>query len=127
MARLLLSLAVLLTLILQPIAADLPPAHPTAGALPNELKMLQDLIDATTHNLQQQQLLKQQVEEYLSLLNQYMNDIDNKQLLIKLVKSAHQAFETIKALHLTQSFNPDFISELSLFSQVAVKRGIPTP
>jgi hypothetical protein len=44
-----------------------------------------------------------------------------------MIKSAYATLNTIKENHLEQTFDPDFISELTIISQVAKKRGVPKP
>ena len=92
-----------------------------------ELQMLDDLIEATQDNLAREKQLRQLVLVYQEELALYIKNSTNKDLVLHLAKTAYQLLNEIKDLHLIESFQPSFISELTLFSQIAQKRGIPKP
>ena len=88
---------------------------------------LDNLIEVTQQSLEAQIALKQEIQVYQKLFDSYVNDPEDKQLLIKATQSAHRIMENIKAHHLEQIFDSKFLGELNLFAQVANKRGIPKP
>jgi hypothetical protein len=47
--------------------------------------------------------------------------------LLKVVKSAYRTLQSIKSNNLIQTFDTDFIDELTVLSQPATKRVIPKP
>lgn len=93
----------------------------------NELAMLDSLISATKHNLETQKKLRSQIIEYQKAQAAYIMNPDDRDQLVKVIKQAYTVLETIKNNHLSQSFSQEFISELTLFAQVATKKGIPKP
>lgn len=93
----------------------------------NEVEALDNLIAVTKQNLEAEMALRGTLVEYLQLQARYMENTNDKDQLFSLAKSAHRLFKLIKENHLTHVFNNDFLSELTLFSQVAEKKGIPQP
>ena len=93
----------------------------------NEIARLDTLIQATEQSLEAQQKLRVQILEYQKLQDYYLQNPKDNELLLKLVKSAYRTLQTIKNNHLSQTFDSDFIDELTVFSQPATKRGIPKP
>lgn len=93
----------------------------------DELKLLDNLIEVTQENLAREKALRAEVQEYLKELDLYLKNPQNKDLALKIGKIANKALETIKDLQLAESFEPQFISEMTLFAQLAQKRGIPKP
>lgn len=119
-----------------PAAADMPftPAAPVLPAaiehsdpIANELQTLDRLINATQTSLEKQRELKSAIADYQKLQELYLKNDQDRELLFRMVKSAHKILNEIKENHLLHVFSPDFISELTLFSQVASKKGIPKP
>lgn len=120
-------LFLLMTLALQASAA-IPTAIKDPDALiGNEIVRLDTLIQATEQSLESQKKLRVQILEYKKLQELYLQNPKDNELLLKLVKSAYRTFQTIKNNHLTQTFDSDFIDELTVLSQPATKRGIPKP
>jgi len=116
-----------MTLALQASAA-IPTAIKDPDALiGNEIVRLDTLIQATEQSLESQKKLRVQILEYKKLQELYLQNPKDNELLLKLVKSAYRTFQTIKNNHLTQTFDSDFIDELTVLSQPATKRGIPKP
>lgn len=93
----------------------------------NEISRLDTLIQATELSLEGQKKLRGQILEYQKLQDQYLGNSKDNDLLMKLVKSAYRTLQTIKDNHLEQTFDADFIDELTILSQPASKRGIPRP
>ena len=93
--------------------------------LSNQMRILDVLIETTQRSLDSQQKLKQQIADYQRVQDAYLKDTTDKDTLIRMVRQAARVLDTIKEAHLTQEFDPEFISELTLFSQIANKRGIP--
>lgn len=93
----------------------------------NEISRLDTLIQATELSLEGQKKLRVQIIEYQKLQEHYLSNTKDNELLLKLVKSAYRTLNTIKENHLTQTFDNDFIDELTVISKPATKRGIPKP
>lgn len=93
----------------------------------NEISKLDTLIQATELSLEAQKKLRIQILEYQKLQDQYLKNEHDNELLLKLVKSAYRALQTIKTNHLEQNFDNDFIEELTIIAQPANKKGITRP
>lgn len=99
----------------------------TEASIPkNPAKTLDDLIDSTQKILDNQKKIREQILTFQKLQDTYQNNQD-KELLVLMVKTAYKLLDNIKENHLTQAFDPDFLSELTVFAQVAAKRGIAKP
>lgn len=95
--------------------------------IPNELTMLDFLITATEESLNNQKMLREEIKKYQVALKAFLKNSDNNDLLYQLVKVAYKTNEEIKKNHLTHNFNPEFISDLNFFSEIAKKNNIPIP
>ena len=107
-------------------AEPIPPSGEKVS-LQGELKMLDDLIALTEESLKNEKRLREDVLEYKKDLELYLSHSSDKETVVKVAKTAHRVLERIKELHLIEAFDPDLISELTLFSQIALKKGIPRP
>lgn len=122
-----LSLLLLLILSFQ-VHADLPNTIKDPAALiGDEIARLDTLIQATEQSLEGQKKLRLLIVEYQKLQDLYLKNTKDNDLLLKVVKSAHRVLQSIKENNLMQTFDPDFIDELTILSQPASKRGIPKP
>jgi uncharacterized protein (UPF0371 family) len=83
----------------------------------NEMKRLDNLIYITEKNLENQKQLREMFNDYQNKLLAYLDDTQNKDLMLQMVRMAHLLLETIKEDHLTQVFDAEFISQLNFFSQ----------
>jgi hypothetical protein len=99
---------------------------PTA-LLGNELARIDMLILATQQSLESQKKLREQIAEYQKIQEYYLKHSQDNEVLFRMIKIAYATLNTIKDNHLEQTFDPDFISELTVISQVAKKRGVPKP
>lgn len=96
-------------------------------ATPKEfaLKDLDNLIDSTEALVEKQKNLRAKVEEYLSLHDEYLLDMENKELLIQTANSAKKILEMIKKEKMASLFDPSFISEMTLFAKLSKRPSIP--
>ncbi len=108
-------------------AENAPYMQAPQDSVDNEIAALDALIDATTTNLANQKIVRSQLEAYLQLHNQYLQNTDDKQLAFRMIKSAQHLLLLIKDNNLRQVFEADFISELTLFSNIAAKRTVLRP
>lgn len=104
-----------------------PSVKDPAALLGNELARLDMLIVATQQSLESQKKLREQIAEYQKIQEYYLKHTQDNEVLFRMIKSAYMTLNTIKENHLEQTFDPDFISELTIISQVAKKRGVPKP
>lgn len=90
-----------------------------------ELQHLNQLIAITEQNLENQKALRQLFVDYQQQQVNYLQNSQDKEITLQMVKSAHRLLESVKANHLVQTFDTEFISQLTFFSQFATKRGVP--
>lgn len=93
----------------------------------NEMDVLNILIDATEKNLVREKKMKGLLGNYQDALAFYLKNSNDKEAVLKVAFVAEKLLKEIQESRLTDSFNPDFISELTVFSQIAAKKGIPRP
>ncbi|WP_213151480.1 MULTISPECIES: hypothetical protein [unclassified Neochlamydia] len=98
-----------------------------AAVVKNELKRLDQLIFVTERNLEQQKALREIFLHYQERQSFYLQNPQDKESTLHMVKAAYQLLEAIKANHLLQTFDTEFISQLTFFSQFATKQGSSTP
>lgn len=122
---LLTSLSVLSADAVLPVTEALPDFEKMNGRKDHEIEMLDQLILVTQKNLERQKQLRAQLAEYLDLQARYIENTDDKELSIKLVRKAQQVLEGIQHQHLTHAFDQEFISELSFFAGIAQKWDSP--
>jgi hypothetical protein len=96
--------------------------HPLAE---DPLTELDDLILATEKLLANQKALHQELEAYLKLRADAVNDLDNKELILKTAKAAKSSLDIIKEEHLSHLFSNSFLSEMTLFAKLAGRPRIP--
>ncbi|HEV8052357.1 MAG TPA: hypothetical protein VGP47_07675 [Parachlamydiaceae bacterium] len=124
------SLILLLTTVCFQAGAEMEmpsPIKDPAAIIGNEISRLDTLIEATELSLEGQKKLRVQIVEYQKLQDIYFKNPRDNELLFKVIKSAYRTLQTIKENHLAQTFDPDFIDELTVLAQPATKRGIPKP
>lgn len=112
---------------IHPITSDLPYVPDDSALKVNQLTSLDHLIEATGRNLENQKQLRKLVENYLLIQETFLRNQEDQNQIVEMVRSAHLLFEKIKEMHLIQTFDPEFISELTFFSQIASKRSVPSP
>lgn len=105
---------------IRPMTTDLPRTSNPSLRL-KETALLDHLIEATAQNLESQKQLKQLLQDYLQLQQQYAQNTQDKQLSFRMVKKAHELLEKIQEQHLTQAFDQEMLSELTFFSNIATK------
>lgn len=122
-------LCALVFLMLGALFADNVPApiKDPATLIHDELARLDTLIQATQQSLEGQKKLREKIVEYQKLQEEFAQNPKDNDVLLNMVKSAHRTLQAIKENHLTQTFDTDFIDELTVLSQPASKRGIPKP
>jgi len=109
-----------------PAAQPVPEMSDTAMKK-NQLVLIDSLIEVTQINLENERQLRQMVQDYLEIQNVYLKNPGNQDQTLKMVTAAKQILEKIKEINLLQTFDTEFISELNFFSQIAAKRGLPSP
>lgn len=90
-----------------------------------ELQNLENLISLTLQNLEELQGLKSSIMDFKKLQSQYLDQPQNKELLLRTGNTAKRILEQIKNLHLIHIFDAKFLSELSLFAKMVKKPSLP--
>lgn len=98
-----------------------------AALLQTEINRIDTLIACTQKSLEEQQKVKGLIAEYKKIQERYLKSPQDNDLLLTMVKSAHRTLKAIQEYHLIQTFDPEFIEELTVMSLAAGKRGIPKP
>lgn len=97
------------------------------ASLEQEVASLNNLIEISKKNLENQKQLLEQLRKYKKIQDQYLQSNNDNEILFQLVVEGHKLAEGIRDNHLTDLFSNEFMGELNLVSQVATKRGIPKP
>ncbi len=106
---------------------DAPPVDVAARPDKDPLRPLDDLIAITEKNLNEQKLLRKQAVEYYKIKSRYLQDKQNKDLVIQMVRAAHQMQQTIESQRVAQLFDAELLEELKFFAKIAAKNGITSP
>ncbi|MBA3815152.1 MAG: hypothetical protein H0X29_01260 [Parachlamydiaceae bacterium] len=109
------------------VHVPLLPVKDPAALIGNELSRIDNLIEATQQSLEDQKQLREKIVEYQKIQESYLLHPKDNELLFRMIKSAYATLKSIQDNHLEHNFDPEFISELKVFAQVASKRGIPKP
>lgn len=110
-----------------PSTTDLPPLEVSAQAQLDPLKQLDNLIAATEKSLAEQKTLRSQLSDYQQLNEQYMQNRQDRQLGIRLVKAARSVLHGIESHQLIHTFDQETLEELRFFSKIGSKKGLPRP
>lgn len=103
---------------LNPITTDLPPSSNVS----DEIMALDNLIVVTEQNLAAQKKLREQISSFQAFKQQYLKNLDSRESAYNMIQSARLVLQSIKNNYLEQMFSPEFISELTFFSQLASKQ-----
>lgn len=109
------------------VSSDMPPVGIAARPEKDPLRPLDDLIALTEKNLSEQKQLRRQAVEYYKIKTRYLQDKQNKDLVVQMVRAAHQMQQTIEGQRLAQLFDAELLEELKFFSKIAAKNGITKP
>ena len=114
--------------LIHPITQDLPPdGLPQGEEIEAAIQSMDGLIVATREMLEAQQQIHKLLIDYQQTKGAYMKDQQNRTVVLRLVKIAHALVTQIRQFHLSDAFDPDFLHELSFFSQIASKKNLPKP
>lgn len=114
--------------VIHPVTEDLP-AEPlmTMSEIDASLNTLNHIVAGTERTLAAQRDIQQQLSRYRQLKSEYLQDPQNRSLVIRLVKAAHKLNESIKAQYLNDALDGEFLRELTFFSKIAAKKSLPKP
>lgn len=109
------------------VTNDLPPQGMAARPEKDPLRTLDDLMALTERSLNDQKQLRRQLVEYYKVKARYLQDPQNKDNIVQMIKAAHQVQQIIEAQHLAYVFDSELLDELKFFSQIASKKGMTRP
>lgn len=99
----------------------------TDHSIRDEIALLDDIIAASQENLQEQIKLRDLIKSYHEIQAKCLKDEQDQESLFQMIKTAHAILEIIKEKQLTQTFDPNFLTELTIVAKPASKLGIPKP
>lgn len=109
-----------------PITEDLPPNDIYSPSNQTQaLATLDLIIEATGASYNSLVALRQDIIDYQQLQEQYIDHPNDVALLFRLVKKAEKVMDAIQNNHLNQSFDSEFLKEVSLFARLAKKTSSP--
>ncbi len=108
-----------------PVTQDIPQISNPSAKLGKETALLDNLIETTRQNLESQKKLRELLQEYTKLQQQYVQNTQDKQLSYKIVKKAQEVLEKIQDQHLAHTFDQELMSELTFFSNISAKWNTP--
>jgi hypothetical protein len=97
------------------------------GAEEDEIKALEQLIVATTKQLEAQKQLKELMLQFKKQREDFVQGNQTKSHASRMVRTARQIYEMITSNHLEHLFAKDYIEELSFFSSIAGKTAVTRP
>ena len=89
----------------------------TATSQDPEISVLDNLIEVTQKNLNNQKLLHQKLIHFKEVQKKYIEDTDNKKLAEDMIYSANEVLQVIESSHLMHLFNVDFMKDIEFFAQ----------
>lgn len=111
--------------VVNPSTTKLPRMQNPTTKTNDEVNLLNNLIDVTKKNLDNQIQLKALLVDYIQIKDQYMQNTDDKQLSYRMVQKAYVLLDKIKEDYLTQLFDQEFMSELTFFASIGAKWNNP--
>lgn len=94
---------------------------------PDEVKIVQQLMDSTARQLETQKYLKELMLQFRDEKESFVQGNQTKSHASKMVQTARQIYEMITANHIEYLFPKDYLEELTFFSSIAGKSGIARP
>lgn len=88
-----------------------------------ELEVMDSLILSTKTSVAIQEKIRAQLIAYQKINKDFLKNPNDAELLFQTIKSADLLFRNIQEAHLSQNFSAEFLNELTLFSQIASKKG----
>ncbi len=93
----------------------------------DELKIVEQLIEATTAQLETQKQLKELMLQFQKEREVFVQGNQTKVQAGRLVRTARQIYEMITANHLEHLFAKDYLDELTFFASIAGKTAVSRP
>ncbi len=106
--------------------SSLTPTFPSWAEV-DEIKMIEQMIDATSRQLEMQKHLKEMILQFNQLRKEFIEGNQTKKHTASMVRTARQIYEIMMANHLDHLFAKDYLEELTFFSSIAGKNSVARP
>lgn len=93
----------------------------------DELKIVDQLIIATTTQLETQKQMKELMLQFKKQRETFIQGDQSKSHAGRMVRTARQIYEMIAANHLEHLFAKDYLDELTFFASIAGKTSVNRP
>jgi hypothetical protein len=93
----------------------------------DEIKIIDQLITATTAQLQKEKQLKELMLQFKKERETFVQGTQTRAHAGRMVRTARQIYELITANHLDHLFAEDYLDELTFFSSIAGKTAVSRP
>lgn len=93
----------------------------------DEVKMIEQLIAATTKQLESQKQLKELMLQFQKQREEFIQGNQTKSHAGRMVRTARQIYEMITLNHIEHLFAKDYLDELSFFASIAGKSSMKRP
>lgn len=93
----------------------------------DEVKTIDQLISATTQQLEAQKQIKELMLQFKKLREEFVLGNQSKSHTSRMVRGARQIYEMITANHIEHLFAKDYLDELTFFSSIAGKTAVTRP
>lgn len=90
-----------------------------------QLNSLDHLIKMTALTLHKMEEFRQNIAEYQTVQNQYLENTQDRKLLFRMTKLAYTLQDEIKKAEMTHAFDTEFMSELNLLARIYKKKSKP--
>lgn len=87
----------------------------------SDLESLENLIFVTEQNLSELKTLKEEILNYQSVLKKLLTSPNSEEMQFQTGIAAKKILDKIKKNHLMHTFEPRFISEISLYAKLGKK------
>lgn len=93
----------------------------------NEIVTVEKLIVLTSQELEAQKRLKEIMQQFGRLKQQFTQGDESPSHAGKMVRMARQIYQMIEAHHLDHLFSSEYLEELAFFTSISSKEGIRKP
>ena len=93
----------------------------------DEVKTIDQLIVATTQQLESQKQLKELMLQFKKQREEFVQGNQTKSHAGRMVRTARQIYEMITLNHIEHLFAKDYLDELSFFASIAGKSSLKRP
>lgn len=93
----------------------------------DEVKIIEQLIDATQQQLSSQKQLKELMLQFQKQREEFVQGNQTRSHAGRMVRTARQIYELLTMNHIEHLFAKDYLDELSFFASIAGKSSVTRP